>query len=220
MSLGGTWPFFGVCAISATVDATIPAKFGRRRVDHDSVDQSRWARADKRNNLQYCQIGLFEVIGADLTPLSLRRLRTTYFVKAVQESMGNVMAADYIAQYAAEVGQTAEILHKFYLIKDPADQVAASKQMADMSNEIIFGRKELLPEDKLQAFKPGTIVSVEVAKGRAEDHIKDLSDLPSLGPVMTDVGDVPKVEEIEKNNKKIKKNKNKVKERHRDCTMS
>ena len=118
--------------------------------------------------------------GADLTPLSLRRLRTTYFVKSVQDTMGNAVAADYIAQYAAEVGQTAEILHKFYLIKDPADQVAASKLMADMSNEIIFGRKELLPEEKLQAFKPRTIASVEVARRRAEDEMKDLSDLPLL----------------------------------------
>jgi hypothetical protein len=86
--------------------------------------------------------------GTDLTPLSLRRLRTAYFVKAVQDTMGNVVAADYIAQYAAEVGQSAEILQYFYPIKDPADQVAASKQMADMSNEIIFGMERATSRGK------------------------------------------------------------------------
>ena len=143
--------------------------------------------------------------GADLTPLSLRRLRTTYFVRAVQETMGNVAAADYIAQYAAEVGQTTEILHKFYLIKDPADQVAASKQMADMSNEIIFGRKELLPEGKLQAFKPRSMVRVEVARRKREDEMKDLIDFPLLETTKADIGNIPKVKDVEKEKKEKKK---------------
>ena len=59
------------------------------------------------------------------------------------------MAADYISQYADEVGQTTQPLYKFFLIKDPADKVSASKDMADMSNDIIFGRKELLPRGKI-----------------------------------------------------------------------
>ena len=38
--------------------------------------------------------------GADLTPLSIRRLRTTYFVKGVQQAESNSIASDLVAQYA------------------------------------------------------------------------------------------------------------------------
>ena len=90
----------------------------------------------------------------------------TYFVKAVRDTMGDAVAADYIEQYAAEMVQTADILHKFYFIKAPADEVAVSKLMADISNEIIFSRKEVLPEEKLKAFKPHTLARIEVARRR------------------------------------------------------
>ena len=112
--------------------------------------------------------------GADLTPLSIRRLRTTYFVKGVQQAQSSSIASDLVAQYAAEVNQTPDIIYKYYVIKNPEDQLAASRKMADLSNQLIFGSEKLLANDKLQAYKPRYTVSVEVAKRRAKEVVEEL----------------------------------------------
>jgi hypothetical protein len=79
------------------------------------------------------------ISGADLTPLSIRRLRTTYFVKAVREMQDAKIEADQVARYAAEVGQSPAILYQYYLIKSEIEQIYASKEVVDKSNEFIFG---------------------------------------------------------------------------------
>jgi hypothetical protein len=115
--------------------------------------------------------------GANLTPLSIRRLRTTYFVRGVQQAENSSIASDLVAQYAAEVNQTPDIIYKYYVIKNPEDQVAASRKVADLSNQLIFGTEKLLAMDKLQAYKPRYTVSVEVAKKRARHVVKELPEL-------------------------------------------
>jgi hypothetical protein len=81
------------------------------------------------------------ISGANLTPLSIRRLRATYFVESIRELGDSVLEANLVAQYAAEVGQTPEILYQFYLIKKEKDLVNASRIVVDKANSMLFGNK-------------------------------------------------------------------------------
>jgi hypothetical protein len=81
------------------------------------------------------------ISGANLTPLSIRRLRATYFVESIRELGDSVLEANLVAQYAAEVGQTPEILYQFYLIKKEKDLVNASRIVVDKANTLLFGAK-------------------------------------------------------------------------------
>ena len=64
--------------------------------------------------------------------------------------------------------------------------MAASRKVADLSNQLIFGSEQLLPKEKLQVYKPRYTVSVEVAKKRAMQVVKEL---PELQYVERAIGD-------------------------------
>ena len=54
-----------------------------------------------------------DICGGNLTPMSIRRLRTTYFVVGVREMGDTTLVAYQVAQHANEVWQTPDILYGF-----------------------------------------------------------------------------------------------------------
>ena len=149
-----------------TNEATMTMWIGRNGRQLESTSVSSFVRS-------VCKL----LSGADLTPLSIRRLRTTYFVKGVQQAESKSIASDLIAQYAVEVNQTPDILYKYYVIKNPEDQVAASRKVADLSNKLIFGSEELLPKEKLKVYERRYTVSAEVVNRRKHAVVEELPEL-------------------------------------------
>ena len=124
------------------------------------------------------------ISGANLTPLSIRRLRATYFVNSINNNSNLNIQSDAVARYAAEVGQSVDIVYKYYVLKNPVDQIEASRCIADQSNEFIFGSKQILASDKLNAYcEKKSTVSVLIEKKQNMKYEKDLESLKKLWPM-------------------------------------
>jgi hypothetical protein len=125
------------------------------------------------------------ISGADLTPLSIRRLRATYFVNSIKNSSDINIQSDAVARYAAEVGQSVDIVYKYYVLNNPVDQIEASRSISDLSNELIFGSKQILGSDKLDAYcERKSVASVMIERNRNKEDEKDLEYLKKLWPMV------------------------------------
>ena len=131
------------------------------------------------------------ISGANLTPLSIRRLRATYFVSSIKNSSDVNIQSDAVARYAAEVGQSVDIVYKYYVLKNPVDQIEASRSISDLSNEFIFGSKQILGSDKLNAYcERKSAVSVMIERKRNKEDEKDLEYLKKLWPMVDSESDI------------------------------
>jgi hypothetical protein len=82
-----------------------------------------------------------DICGLKLDPLSLRKLRTTYVIDAIDELDGTVFdKLGLKMEYAHASGHSLDVMLKYYVIKDMAKSIARSKSIIEKTNQGIFGK--------------------------------------------------------------------------------
>jgi hypothetical protein len=83
----------------------------------------------------------YDICGLKLTPLSLRKLRTTYVMDTIDELDGTLVdKLGLKMEYAHASGHSLEVMLKYYVIKDTTKSIARSKDIIEKTNQEIFGK--------------------------------------------------------------------------------
>jgi hypothetical protein len=91
----------------------------------------------------------YDICGLKLTPLSLRKLRTTYVMDSIDELDGTLVdKLGLKMEYAHASGHSLEVMLKYYVIKDTAKSIARSKDIIEKTNQEIFGKRGISIEVK------------------------------------------------------------------------
>ena len=105
------------------------------REDGTAVAESWVGMAVKRTCKNIC--GLY------VTPLSLRRLRTTFAIEAIDELDGRLIDKEGMkVELALASGHTREDQEKYYIIKSDERLLRRSKLVTDFTNGLLFGTAE------------------------------------------------------------------------------
>ena len=80
------------------------------------------------------------ICGLYVTPLSLRRLRTTFAIEAIDELDGRLIDKESMkVELALASGHTREDQEKYYIIKSDERLLRRSKLVTDFTNDLLFG---------------------------------------------------------------------------------
>ena len=92
------------------------------------------------------------ICGLNVTPLSLRRLRTTFSIEAIDELDGRLIDKEGMkVELALASGHTREDQEKYYIIKSNERLLKRSKLVTDFTNDLLFGTMEGETQDMSMA---------------------------------------------------------------------